>query len=66
MTCCTDICGSQRMELTDFGSPLAFPPVPPAGSQFWFRAECLSNYGRDFHEICEDIHFPLKQANVLS
>ncbi len=39
----TDICVLQRMKPNDFGDPLTFHPVPPAGQAFHLSSEISQN-----------------------
>ena len=46
----TNIQDAQRMNLNDFGDPLAFLLEPQRG--LWFRVKYLYSYQIDCHETC--------------
>lgn len=48
---CTDIHGSQMMNLNGFGNSLTFPQALLWGSHLWDSWKCLDSYWSVFHEI---------------
>lgn len=51
----TDIHGAQRMNLHDFGNPLTFPQMAPAGHFFHLDiSQLLVEFGENLHSWSPD------------